>query len=254
MAGRDPERGGGHQADGGDTARFHRELSSFSGVALALGFVLAFAAAQHVAGDIHKDRQHGLRVEIGLERAAPPHAVGDDHQHGDDAVEVDVAGDVAARGGGAHQVEQPLAHVGIERRRDAGDLRIAARLRHHLGAQQHLLVRPHGEVVVRHALEHGEEAVREVGAGELLRHLGAVALGDAGDQRLLRGEVAVEVARAHAGLGADVLHRGAVKPRAHEAALRGRQNLGAAVGLELGVRPAHGGISPVPLRCRIAKL
>src|SRR4029453_14376540 len=31
MAGRDPERGGGHQADGGDAARFHRELSSFSG-------------------------------------------------------------------------------------------------------------------------------------------------------------------------------------------------------------------------------
>ena len=45
-----------------------------------------------------------------------------------------------------------------------------------------------GEMMVRHPLEHGEEAVREVGAGELLRHLGAVALGDAGDQRLLGGK------------------------------------------------------------------
>ena len=39
-----------------------------------------------------------------------------------------------------------------------------------------------------HAFEHGEEAAREVGAGEFLRDLGAVALGDAGDQRLLRGK------------------------------------------------------------------
>ena len=68
-------------------------------------------------------------------------------------------------------------------------------------------------MVVRHALKHGEQAVRQVGVGELLRHLGAVALGDAGDQRFLGGEIAVEVARAHPGLGADFLHRGLVKAR-----------------------------------------
>ena len=112
---------------------------------------------------------------------------------------------------GLEQIDQPALHVGVEAGRDARDLGIAARLRHDLGAELDLLVGPLGEMVVRHAFEHGEEALRQVGAGELLRHLGAVALGDAGDERFLGGEVAVEVARAHAGLGADLLHRGLVE-------------------------------------------
>ena len=88
-----------------------------------------------------------------------------------------------------------------------------------------------GEMVMRHAFEHGEEALRQVGARELLRHLGAVALGDAGDDRLLGGEVAVEVAGAHAGLGADLLHRGLVEAGADEAALRRVEDFVPAVGL-----------------------
>jgi len=93
--------------------------------------------------------------------------------------------------------------------------------------------------MVRHAFEHREQTMREVGAGELLADFGPVTLRDAGDQGLLRREVAVEVARAHAGLGADVLHGGAVEARAHEAALGRRKDLGAAVGLGLHVGTAH---------------
>ncbi len=90
-----------------------------------------------------------------------------------------------------------------------------------------------------HLLEHVEQAEGEVGACEMLADLGTVTLGNAGDQRLLRGEVAIEVARAHARLGADVLHRRAVEPGAHEAALGGRQDLGPTVRLKLGIGPAH---------------
>ena len=91
-----------------------------------------------------------------------------------------------------------------------------------------------------HALDHREQALREIGAGEILRELGAVALGNAGDQRLLGGEVAVQVAGTHAGLGADLLHRGPVKSGTHEAALRRFEDLVPAVGLPLELRLAHG--------------
>ena len=197
------------------------------------------APAHHVADDVHEHGNDGLRIESRIERAPPPHAVGDDHQHRDDAVEIDVARDVAALGAGAEQVDEPALHVGVEVRRDARDLRIAAALRHDLGAERDLLVRLHREMVVRQPLEHREEAAREVGAGELLRDLGAVALGDAGDERFLGGEIAIEVARAHAGLGADVLHRGAMEAGAHKAALRRGEDLGPAVRLLLFVSPTH---------------
>ena len=110
------------------------------------------------------------RVEIAVERAAPPHAVGDDHQHGDDAFEIDVAGNVAALGRGAQQVHQPLAHVGIE-----GGARSA---RSRDCAAPPAITSVHSstcssgrsrEMMVRHAFEHGEQAAREVGARELLR-------------------------------------------------------------------------------------
>ena len=89
---------------------------------------LGRAGAQHVAHDVHEDRDHRLGIEIGLQRAPPPHAVGDEHQHGDDAVEIDVARNIAALGGGAKQVHQPVPHVGVEGGGDARDLRVAARL------------------------------------------------------------------------------------------------------------------------------
>ena len=84
--------------------------------------------------------------------------------------------------------DQPFADVGIERLGYARDLRVAPGLRHDFGAQLDLLDRADGEVVMRHAFEHGEQALRQVGPRELLRHLGAVALGDAGDERLLGGK------------------------------------------------------------------
>src|SRR5262245_17505889 len=101
-------------------------------------------------------------------------------------------------------------------------------------------------MMVRPTLEHGEQAAGEISARELLRDLGAIALGDAGDERLFGGEIAVEIARAHAGFGANLLHGGAVKARAHKAALRRSQNLGATVRLKLGVSPAHDRDPPTP--------
>ena len=57
--------------------------------------------------------------------------------------------------------------------------------------------------------------------GKKLGVLGAIGLADRLDDRLLRGEIAVERARAHAGLGADLLHRGALEAGAHETYLGG---------------------------------
>ena len=99
------------------------------------------AAAQHVTRDIHEHRNQRFGSEVRIERAPPPDAVGDDHQHVDRALDVGVLGDVAALGGGVEHVDQPFADVGIERSRDARDLRIAPRLGHHLGAELHLLDR-----------------------------------------------------------------------------------------------------------------
>ena len=97
---------------------------------------------------------------------------------------------------------------------------------------------------MRHAFEHGEKTLRQVGPGEVLRHLGAVALGDAGDHRLLGGEIAIQVAGAHAGLGADLLHRGLVEAGAHEAALGRAENLVPAVRLPLNIELIHVVIAP----------
>ena len=147
------------------------------------------------------------------------------------------------------QVAEPFLHVDVEGGGEAGDLGIAARLGHHLGAQQHLLVRLLGEMVMRHAFEHGKEAVGKIGAGELLREFGAVALGDAGDERLLGREIAVEIAGAHPRFGADVLHRGAVEAGAHETSLRRSQDFVPAVIAKLHIGAAHQE-TPLPvLRC-----
>ena len=203
---RDPQAGGGDEADGSDAACFHDDGSSVSdrraGRARSMWRVMSMKIGTKACG-----------VEGGIDRAAPRDAVGDDHHHGHRALDVDVGGNVAARDRGAEQVAEPFPDVGVERSGNPRDLRVAAGFRHHLGAQQDLFGVGLGEVAPRHALENGEQAVREVCARELLRHLGAVALGDAGDQRLLGGEIAVEIAGAHPGLGADVLHRRAMKAR-----------------------------------------
>ncbi len=84
-----------------------------------------------------------------------------------------------------------------------------------------------------------EEIRRLIDCAETLGSFGAVALADARDDRFLGGEIAVEVARAHAGFGADVLHRGLMEAGAGKAALGGVENLGAAVGLALDVWRTH---------------
>ena len=93
-----------------------------------------------------------------------------------------------------------------------------------------MMLRQHREPVEEIALTEG---------GELLRGLGAVALRDRRDDVFLGAEVAVEAARAHAGLGADFLHRGLMEARAGEASLRCDEDFVTAVGLKLDVGPSH---------------
>ena len=68
-----------------------------------------------------------------------------------------------------------------------------------------------------------DHAVDDVGIAQDRRKklgvVGAVGLADRLDDRFLGGEVAIERAGAHAGLGADLLHRGALEAGAHEAGL-----------------------------------
>ncbi len=68
-----------------------------------------------------------------------------------------VAGDIALLGGHVEHGREPFPDVGIERRRDARDLRIAPGFGHDFGAELHLLDRANGEVVTRHAFEHGKK-------------------------------------------------------------------------------------------------
>ena len=92
-----------------------------------------------------------------------------------------------------------LADVRLHVLVDARDGRIAAALRHDLGTERNLLHAALDQMVLRQRGEALEE-VALADRRELLRGLGALALRDAGDDVFLGAEVAVEVARAHAGL------------------------------------------------------
>jgi hypothetical protein len=87
--------------------------------------------------------------------------------------------------------------------------------------------------------EPGEEIRRVIDGGEIRCRLAAVALRNPGDDRFLGREIAIEIAGAHPGFGADFLHRSLMKARAGEAALCRLKDLGAAVGLQLRVGAAH---------------
>ena len=95
------------------------------------------------------------------------------------------------------------------------------------------------QMMTRKAGQPFEELRRVVDQREALDRVGAVALADAGDQRLFRGEVAIEIARAHTGLTADVLHGGAVKAGARKAALGRIENFSPPVGLALWIGLPH---------------
>src|SRR5262249_32879630 len=121
---------------------------------------------------------------------------------------------------------------------DARDHRVAAALGEDLGAERDLLDTALDQVVLRHR----GEAIEQIALphrGELLGGKRALAFRNAGDDLFLGAEIAIEVARTHPGLGADLLHRGLVKTRAGKTGLRRGEDLVAAVSLELGIRPAH---------------
>ena len=136
------------------------------------------------------------------------------------------------------QFDEACPHVRLDVLVDARDGRIAAALRHDLGTERDLFEAALDQMLLRER----REAIEEIlGAHrrEILRRLGAIALGDAGDDLFLGAEVAIEVAGAHAGLGADFLHRGLVEAGTREARLRSSENFAAAVGRELDIGPAH---------------
>src|SRR5262249_30320365 len=74
---------------------------------------------------------------------------------------------------------------------------------------------------------------------EALGELRPVALGDAGDQRLLAVEVDIEGARADRGLLADVVHGGAVEAGVGEATLGGFEDVLATRALDIGLELGH---------------
>ena len=120
-----------------------------------------------------------------------------------------------------------------------GDLRVAAALGHDLGAQARLLLGTLDQVMACERRQSLEEPGRLVDGEEAVGGFRPIALADAGDQGFLGGEIAIEIARTHRGLRADLLHRGAVKARARKAALGGIENLQTAVGLPLDVGATH---------------
>ena len=81
------------------------------------------------------------------------------------------------------------------------------------------------EIVLAQLLQRLEKVGGVGKRGQALGELGAVALADAGDQRLLAVEVDVERAGADSGLLADVLHGGAVEAGAGEALLGGIEDV-----------------------------
>ncbi len=78
----------------------------------------------------------------------------------------------------------------------------------------------------------------------------AVALAKAGDERVLGGEVAIEVAGAHARFRRHVHHRGAMEAGADEAPLGGVEDVRAALGGDFLGRDTRSGCVHRSSRCR----
>ena len=101
MPGRDPEPSGGDEANGGDAAPFHRAFSLGTDC-LGTDWGRLRSMWRMMSMKIGTT-DSGSKPGSSARRHHTP--VGDHHQHGDDAVEIDVPGNVAALGGGAQQVE-----------------------------------------------------------------------------------------------------------------------------------------------------
>src|SRR5688572_33030507 len=104
-------------------------------------------------------------------------------------------------------------HVGVEVLHNAADGWIAPALRNHLGAETDIVGAAVDKMMTDERGEGGKEVVGVLRRCKLRADFRAVAFGDAGDDRFLGGKVTVEVARAHPGFSADVLHRGLMEAR-----------------------------------------
>ncbi len=105
------------------------------------------------------------------------------------------------------------------------DFRIAQRFGDDLGAEHGRVAPVHLAQVAAGQLDQAEDGV--FGAFKQLEKCGvadALGLRDGGDDGFLAAEIAVEVAGAHAGFGADVLHAGFVETGSREAGHRGGEN------------------------------
>ena len=184
------------------------------------------------------DRHHAFGIERRFDRTPPRQPVREREQNRHGALEIDIAANFAPFRRTAQQSDELLADVRLHVLVDARHGRIAAALRHDLGAQRNLFHAALDQIVLRQRGEALEE-IPLADRRELLRGLGALALRDAGDDVFLGAEVAVEIARAHAGLRADLLHRGLVEPGPRKAGLSRREDFVAAVRLQLDVGAAH---------------
>ena len=149
--------------------------------------------------------------------------------------------DASFGGEPGEQLLEALLDEAIDRAIDLADARVARRL--HADLQTHDA--PVGGLLAEVVVAELRQRLHEVGCGrhlgEALGELGAIALGEAGDQVFLRVEVDVERAGADRRLLADVLHGGAMETGAREAELGGVEDVLAAGALGRWFQFRHGG-------------
>src|SRR5581483_895805 len=199
------------------------------------------------ADQLQHGRHHGRGIECRVDGPAPEHAVGDHHEGLDRRGDVERGGDAALRLQPAEQLLEALGDVAVEAVMDLADAGIARRLQADLDA--HAVAG--GGLLEEILLAQGPQGLHEVRGGrqlvEALGELGPVALGDAGDQRLLAVEVDVERAGADAGLLADVMHGRAMEAGAPETLFRRVEDVLPARTLDVGLELGHASASlPAP--------
>ena len=174
-----------------------------------------------------------------MHRPPPPDSVGKQNDRRDDGVEINVGRNVAALGGRTQKRMQPRANIGVEIAHDAPDGRAAPAFRDQLRAETDIVHRTLDEVMTRQLLQRPEKVGCMLGACEFGADFGAIALGNAGDDRFLLRKVAVEIAGAHAGFHTDLLHGRLMKAHARKTRFSRVEDFGAAILLELDTGAAH---------------
>ena len=158
-----------------------------------------------------------------------PHGHGDHQARGE--IRIEIGGRLPLAFCRLDEARQSGVNISVDRVAERGDRAIAARLRPNLEDHLHLLARL-AEKVPAQALRHrGNHAV---GFGEGRKGAGAIGLlarAQLLDDRLLRREVAIEIAGAHRRLGGDMLHGRGVKAVSHEGALGGLDDAPASIGV-----------------------